>query len=159
MTKAEKYKIRYQLYRDLGYSPEEARALRSKALDVSDIKINTKTGNIVKGKQYRAIRDNTVGVNTINKYIKTSRKIKNDTTLSRWGMLTQDERYRDNTVRMTNYLKQHFNLTEDQSYYFLYYMASNNKTYEEARKELLSNRDFEEYDSRKKARLQFNRKR
>jgi hypothetical protein len=68
MKKSELYKIRYQIYRDLGYSAKEARELRSKALDVSPLSLDKKTGKVTKGKAYRSIRDSMTGPKDIDKF-------------------------------------------------------------------------------------------
>src|SRR5690606_28244240 len=39
LSRAEIYKIRYHIYRQAGYSPAEARKLRSRKLDIEDLKL------------------------------------------------------------------------------------------------------------------------
>lgn len=149
MTRAEIYKIRYQIYRDLGYSAKEARALRSRALDTSYIKINPKTKKVVKGKAYKAITTTMTGPKDIKKFVNKAWRVKNDTVYSRWGMLTQDTRYKDNTVKVKQFIQKDLQVNEDQAYYFLYYMTTNKMTYKQAKNDLLSNREFEEYSKGK----------
>ena len=150
MTKSEIYKARYQVYRELGYSSEEARALRSKALDVSLIKINPETKQVVKNKTFKNITGSMTGPRDVKKFVNKAWRVKNDTVFSRWGMLTQDERYRDNTAKMHQFIKDSLKVNNDQAYYFLYYMTTNKMTYKQAKKELLSSKEFEMYVSRGK---------
>lgn len=176
MTKAEIYKIRYQLYRDLGYTPDDARKLRSRPLfkveqetkvkkvknkeeEVVDfkiekvsknefenlVKINKKTGKVVKGKVYRNIRDSITAPKDVEKFKNKAYRVKNDTVYSRWGMLTQDERYRDNTAKIVKFLEKEHGLNNDQAYYLLYYITTHKISYATARRELLTRQDFEEY--------------
>lgn len=141
-------KIRYQVLRDLGYSVKEAQRLRSRSLpwlDTSGVRINRKTGKVIKGKNYqRLVKDY-----DIDDYAERTKTIKNDTVYSRWGMLTSDERYQNETEKYVNYIRKTFNLSNDQAYYFLYMMISNNMTFEEAREQLLTSEQFEMYDKNK----------
>src|SRR5690554_6173427 len=50
----------------------------------------------------------------------------NDTVLTRWGMYTHDERYRDYTASIVKMIMDDMQINEDQAYYMLYYMVSNN---------------------------------
>ena len=141
-------KIRYQVLRDLGYSVKEAQRLRSRSLswlDTSKVRVSRKTGKVIKGKNYQRLLEN-YDIDNYVDYIKTR---KNDTVYSRWGMLTHDERYQDVTERYVNYIRKTFNLSNDQAYYFLYMMISNNMTFEEAREQLLTSEQFEMYDKNK----------
>ena len=149
MTRAEIYKIRYQIYRDLGYSAKEARALRSRALDVSYIKINPKTKKVVRGKTYRNITTSMIGPKDLKKFVNRAYRVKNDTVYSRWGMLTQDPRYKDGSAKLVKFIQKEHNINEDQAYFFLYYMTTNKKTYNQAKNDLLSNQEFEIYRSRR----------
>jgi DhnA family fructose-bisphosphate aldolase class Ia len=88
----------------------------------------------------------------IENWIDTALSVKNDTVFSRWGMLTQDKRYNDDTENLVKQLSLKHNLSNDQAHYFLYMMVENNLTYEEAKEQLLSNKEFEDYDKLKKAR-------
>lgn len=141
-------KIRYQVLRDLGYSVKEAQRLRSRSLpwlDTSGVRINRKTGKVIKGKNYqRLVKDY-----DIDDYAERTKTIKNDTVYDRWGMLTHDERYQAETEKYVNYIRKTFNLSNDQAYYFLYMMISNNMTFEEAREQLLTSEQFEMYDKNK----------
>lgn len=153
MTKAQKYRIRYQMYRELGYTPTEARQLRTRTLDVSPVQFNKKTGNIIKGKAYRNIRDSYPRANAVDKFRRKAWEVEKDTVYSRWGMLTHDDRYKDNTAKIVKYLQNRHKISNDQAYYFLYYMTVNKVPYRHAQIELLSSRDFEMYVSRSKRRI------
>src|SRR5690554_2341084 len=141
-------KIRYQVLRDLGYSVKEAQRLRSRSLpwlDTSGVRISKNTGKVIKGKNYqRLLKDY-----DIDNYAERTKTIKNDTVYSRWGMLTRDERYRDETEKYVNYVRKTFGLSNDQAHYFVYMMISNNLTFEEAREQLLTSEQFEMYDKNK----------
>jgi len=70
----------------------------------------------------------------------------NDTVYSRWGMYTQDNRYKDYTASIVNMIKQDMHINTDQAYYMLYYMVSNNITdYERAKKDMYVDENFEIY--------------
>lgn len=141
-------KIRYQVLRDLGYSVKEAQRLRSRSLpwlDTSGIRINRKTGKVIKGKNYKKL----LKTYDIDDYVDRTKSIKNDTVYSRWGMLTNDERYRDETEKYVHYVRKTFGLSNDQAHYFVYMMIRNNLTFEEAREQLLTSEAFEMYDKNK----------
>ena len=73
-------------------------------------------------------------------------RVPNDTVLSRWGMYTQDKRYRDYTASIVNMIKQDMHINTDQAYYMLYYMVSNNITdYERAKEDMYVDENFEIY--------------
>lgn len=145
-------KIRYQVLRDLGYSVKEAQRLRSRSLawlDTSGIRMNQKSGKVIKGKNYKKLlRDY-----DIDDYVDRTKTIINDTGYTRWGMLTNDERYRDETEKYVNYVRKTFGLSNDQAHYFLYMMIRNNLTFDEAREQLLTSEAFEMYDKNKARRL------
>jgi len=145
-------KIRYQVLRDLGYSVKEAQRLRSRSLswlDTSAVRVSRKTGKVIKGKNYQRLLKSY----DIDDYVDRTKSIKNDTVYSRWGMLTNDERYRDETEKYVNYVRKTFNLSNDQAHYFVYMMISNNLTFEEAREQLLTSEEFEMYDKNKARRF------
>lgn len=142
-------RIRYQIYRDLGYSAKDARKLRHHTLDVKDIKISD-DGHIQKeSKQYKEIVTFIKTDKKIETYREKTDQITNDTVYSRWGMLTQDKRYRDNTAKMVKQLQRSLKITNDQAYYMLYYMMSNKRNLKQAKRELLSSKEFEIYRNRK----------
>lgn len=146
----ETIKIRYNLYREAGYTAEEARKLRFKTLDVSNIKVDKKTGKIQKKTNYKRAKEDL----KVDRYAIDAKAIENDTTWSNWGMLTQDKRYRDDTARIAKYLQKRYNLSNDQSYYFLYTMFQSNMTFKQTKLQLLTNKEFETYDQAKKERQQ-----
>ena len=89
----------------------------------------------------------------IEDYLDWARDVeRGDTVLSQHGMLTHDERYKGRTAETVNMIKNDNNLSNDQAYYFLYFMLTNDLTYEEAKDELLSSKDFENYDKLKRER-------
>ena len=151
-TKAETYKIRYQVLKDIGYSVSEARFFRSrKLLDVSMFQLNKKTGKVVKGKVYKKIIDTYPNPKTMaDNFVKYAWEVDMDRTKSRWGMLTHDKRYRDKTAYTAKFLEKRHEISTDQSYYFLYIMTKYKMSYTDAQTELLSSRDFEEYISKGK---------
>src|SRR5690554_1749237 len=145
-------KIRYQVLRDLGYSVKEAQRLRSRSLpwlDTSAVRVSRKTGKVIKGKNYQRLLKSY----DIDDYVDYTKTLKNDTVYSRWGMLTNDERYQAETEKYVNYIRKTFNLSNDQAHYFVYMMISNNLTFEEAREQLLTSEQFEMYDKNKARRL------
>ena len=150
MTRSEIYKIRYQIYRDLGYSPAEARAMRGRSLDVSVLKVDPSTKKVVKNRAYKAVSKSMTGPKDINKFKNRAWRVKNDTIYSRWGMLTQDDRYRNQTDKIKNFIRTDLKISDDQAYYFLYYMTTNKKTYAQAKIDLLGNIEFEDYDKKKR---------
>lgn len=73
-------------------------------------------------------------------------RVPNDTVLTRWGMYTQDKRYKDYTASIVNMIKQDMHINTDQAYYMLYYMVSNNITdYERAKEDMYVDENFEIY--------------
>lgn len=151
-SRAEIYKIRYQIYRDLGYSAKEARRLRSHALDVSEVKIK-RSGEVNKNVDYNNIK-RSVSIDNFNKEVQNDiiKGGANDTVLSDWGYLhhkTSPPAIRNKSAKTIKYIQKTLNVNNDQAYYFLYYMVTNNKTFAETKHELLSSREFEMY-SRKK---------
>ena len=77
-------------------------------------------------------------------------KLPNDTVLTRWGMYTHDERYKDDTARIVKMIMDDMKINSDQAYYMLYYMVSNNiEDYERAKSDMYIDENFE-MNSRKK---------
>lgn len=76
----------------------------------------------------------------------------NDTVLTRWGMYTSDKRYRDYTASIVNMIRKDMNINNDQAYYMLYYMVSNDiDDYERAKRDMMVDPNFEIYrDKRRK---------
>lgn len=80
------------------------------------------------------------------KYKNKMDRLPNDTVLSRWGMYTQDKRYKDYTASIVNMIKKDMHINTDQAYYMLYYMVSNNITdYERAKEDMYVDENFEIY--------------
>lgn len=80
------------------------------------------------------------------KYKNYMAKKPNDTVLSRWGMYTHDERYKDYTASIVNMIMKDMNINSDQAYYMLYYMVSNNiDDYERAKMDMMVDKNFEIY--------------
>ena len=69
----------------------------------------------------------------------------NDTIYSRWGMYTQDNRYKDYTASIVKMIMNDMKINEDQAYYMLYYMISNNIDYERAKRDMKVDVNFEIY--------------
>src|SRR5690554_1588999 len=75
----------------------------------------------------------------------------NDTVLTRWGMYTHDERYRDYTASIVKMIMDDMQINEDQAYYMLYYMVSNNiDDYELAKRDMMVDEKFEIYRRKRK---------
>ena len=70
----------------------------------------------------------------------------NDTVYSRWGMYTQDNRYKDYTASIVNMIMNDMEINEDQAYYMLYYIISNDiDDYERAKRDMKVDVNFEIY--------------
>ena len=161
LTRAEIYKIRYHIYRKAGYSATEARKLRSRKLDIEDLRLIN--GQVpYESKTFKKL---------VNNLTDFSRKIddfrqfyidnvdgdNNDTTYSPWGAITHDDRYKDRTAKLVKELQDRHNLTVNQGYYMLYKMITHGMSYKTAVSELLSSQEFETYKQSKT--LRPNRKR
>ena len=167
LTRAEIYKIRYHIYRQAGYSAVEARKLRSRKLDIEDLRpINGKVP--FKNKTFKKIVENVKNIKDFNDFsIKIdnfreyyNKKVvgdNNDTTYSPWGAITHDDRYKDRTANLVKELQDRHNLSVNQGYYMLYKMTTHGMSYRTAVSELLSSEEFEIY--RQSKTLRPNRKR
>jgi len=173
LTRNERAQIRYQLYRDSGYSVQEARKLRYKGyIKLKGIKVDRKTGEVIKGKPFRtdkktgqilkggrlsAYQKTLRGVN-IDNYMNDLRKVKNDSVFTDHGFLAKDRRYSGKyseivrAIRSNTRTASDKTLSNDQAWYFAYYMLQSKQDYETTRNELLSKQDFEDYDENKKKR-------
>jgi len=69
----------------------------------------------------------------------------NDTIYSRWGMYTHDNRYKEYTASIVKMIMNDMKINEDQAYYMLYYMISNNIDYERAKRDMKVDVNFEIY--------------
>lgn len=142
-TKAERYRIRYQILRDLGYSPQEAKRLQSHKMDVDDVRLK-KDGSIMKyGKDYQEIKQGA----RFDLYRKESMSIENDTGYSRWGMLTQDKRYNDRTSALIHRIQKELKCNNKQAYYLLYYHMTQDtkKSFTQIKKEVMTSEQWEMY--------------
>jgi len=80
------------------------------------------------------------------KYKNKMDRLPNDTVLSRWGMYSQDKRYRDETARIAKLIEKDMNINTKQAYYMLYYMVTNNiEDYERAKEDMYIDENFEIY--------------
>lgn len=78
-------------------------------------------------------------------YKKRMDVLPNDTVLSPWGMYTHDDRYKDDTASMVKKIQKDMNINNDQAYYMLYYMVSNDISYERAKEDMKIDENFEMY--------------
>lgn len=70
----------------------------------------------------------------------------NDTVYRRWGMYTHDKRYKDYTASIVKMIMDDMGINENQAYYMLYYMVSNNITdYKRAKADMYIDENFEMY--------------
>ena len=75
----------------------------------------------------------------------------NDTVLTRWGMYTHDQRYKDYTASIVKMIKDDMKINDDQAYYMLYYMVSNNiDDYERAKRDMMVDKNFEIYRTKRR---------
>ena len=89
---------------------------------------------------------------TYVKYKDYMAKKPNDTVLKRWGMYTHDERYRDYTASIVKMIKDDMKINDDQAYYMLYYMVSNNiDDYERAKRDMMVDEKFEIYRRKRRS--------
>lgn len=140
---------RYHVYRRLGYDAKTSRALSQRALDVSELEISKRTGVLKRNKRTREFINVTMrdwkAEKAIDRYVQKVSRIRNDTVLTKFGMIVHDPRYKGETGRVISILKNRHNLTTDQAYYFYYMIQTQGLTYERAKKELLTSKDFEIY--------------
>ena len=75
----------------------------------------------------------------------------NDTVLRRWGMYTHDKRYKDYTASIVKMIMDDMKINEDQAYYMLYYMVSNNiDDYDLAKRDMMVDKNFEIYKTKRR---------
>ncbi len=139
-SKNEIRRIRYALLREAGYSPKEASRLRSKPIDVRNIQLD-KNGKIKKGLNYKR-KSISIGVDLDVNYFKG---LENNTVYSQFGMITQDKRYKDKTMKVVQAIQRDTGANEKQSFYLLWFMFESGMSYEEAKRELLSSKKWEIY--------------
>jgi hypothetical protein len=161
MIRKDTLKIRYQVYRRLGYDSRTSRALSQRSLDVSGLELSKKTGKLKQNTTTKTYINETMEQwkrrDAINKHIDRMNDVKNDTVYTRHGMLVRDKRYKGETGKIVSIIKHENKLSTNQAYYFYYFMSQQrlktNFTYEQAKKQLLSNKEFEEYDKRKRSKV------
>ena len=85
------------------------------------------------------------------KYKNKMDKLPNDTVLTRWGMYSQDKRYKDDTASIVKKMMEDMGINNDQAYYMLYYMVSNDiDDYERAKADMMVDKNFEMYSRKNK---------
>jgi hypothetical protein len=139
-SKNEIRRIRYALLREAGYSPQEASRLRSRPIDVRDIELD-RNGKIKKGLNYKRKSISIVVDLDVNYF----RGLENNTVYSQFGMITQDKRYKDKTMKVVHAIQRDTGANEKQSFYLLWFMFESGMSYEEAKRELLSSKKWEIY--------------
>lgn len=155
-TRNETLKIRYQVYRRLGYDSKTASALSHRSLDIGNLEISKKTGKLKRNSTTKEYIERDMiewkRAKAIDNYHDKVKDIPNDTVYTRHGMLTHDKRYRGENGKIISIIKNENRLSTNQAYYFFYIMTQHNLSYQEAKRQLLSNKEFEEYDKNKKGR-------
>ena len=93
-------------------------------------------------------------VNVADKYVEYKNHMAekpNDTVLTRWGMYTHDERYKDYTASIVKMIKDDMQINDDQAHYMLYYMVSNDlDDYELAKRDMMVDKNFEIYKTKRR---------
>ena len=147
---------RYQVYRKLGYNSVTARVLSQRKLNVDRLEISKRTNKLKRNKTTKQFIEHDMReyklATVVDNYTRKTRKIENDTNYTHHGLLTHDRRYKGETGKVVSIIRHQNRLSGDQAYYFFWYMQKHNLTYEETREQLLSNKEFEEYDKTKKRR-------
>jgi len=155
----ETLKKRYQVYKRLGYDSKTSRALSQRSLDVSNIELSDKTGKLKRNSATKKYIEKDMiswkRSQVINNYNEEIKSIDNDTVYTSHGMLTHDKRYKGKNGKIISIIKNENNISRDQAYYFFYLMTQGGMTYEQTKLQQLTNKEFEEYDARKKMRNQF----
>ncbi|MEM1973681.1 MAG: hypothetical protein QXN68_02705 [Thermoplasmata archaeon] len=143
----------------MGFTSKEASKLRSRSLDISGVRLDKngeiiktridKHGNTIKDRNYsKVLRTSKAVVNT-RIYKEDMDQVKNDTIYSRWGMYTQDKRYRDKTARVVKFIEKDLRATNKQAYYVLYFMQQSGMSYEDVKKQMATDETFEMYQKAK----------
>lgn len=150
-------KKRYQVYRRLGYDSKTASALSQRSLDVSMLEISKKTGKLKRNTVTKTYINKTMqewkNQQAIDNYNKRIETIENDTVYTLHGLFTHDKRYKGENGKIISIIKNENKLSRDQAYYFWYFMKRYNLSYKETKRQLLSNKEFEDYDKRKRQRI------
>jgi hypothetical protein len=165
------------MYRESGYTIEEARKLRYKnIIDVDGIRIDKNTNKIVKGRSLDSNYNRRLRGVDINETTTRLRKVAEDPDINTsvfqshgWlahNKLKSNKGYKREyaevvrTIRRKtplekvdangNVIKSY--MTNDQAWYFAYFMIRRKYSYERTCNELLSSREFEIYEQQKRAR-------
>jgi hypothetical protein len=150
----ETLKKRYEVYRRLGYDSKTSRALSQRSLDVSKLELSEKTGKLKRNSETKKYIENERKTwdrkKSVDQYNDRIKSIKNDTTYTRHGLLTRDRRYKGENGKIVSIIKNENRLSTNQAYYFFYMMTTYNLSYDETKKQLLSNKEFEMYDKKKR---------
>lgn len=133
------------MYRDLGYSAKEAQRMRTHALDVSNVRLDPETKQVEKKNNYKQ----TVKGLKVDLYSKKVKSVENDTVLSRWGMLTKDDRYKGETHDIVSAIKKDMKINNKQAYYFAYVMLQSGMTYKQAKRQMRTDKLFEKYSKKR----------
>ena len=157
LTRNVEARIRYQLYRDAGYSIKDAQRLRyirnpdnPEYLDIKSIKVDRTTKKVIKKTTYRNVRN----VINVDDRLSVLRDAKNDSVYTMHGFLTNkpttgdtpDYKFMRNEYHdLVMSMKKYDNLNNDQAYFMAHFMLLNKVDYHTARRELLSNQDFQKY--------------
>lgn len=156
LTRSERAKIRYQLYRDSGYSPAEARRLRWKNyIDISNLFIDRKTGQVRKGRSRNTNYKKALkGVNpdhTISKLRAVAERENQSSLVSNHGFLATNPKYRGEyseavrSIRSNVRLSDGSRMNNDQAWYFAWFMLVQGVSFKTAKGQLVGNADFEKY--------------
>lgn len=147
LTRNDRRKIRYNIYRKLGYSVEEAKQLRDTGyLNIDDLKV--KDGRVVKGRAYRSVIRTAEIDSTIN-YLRKDYNASN-TVFTPHGYLLSQKRTKGRYNKVIQTIKKNDNLTDDQAYYFAYFMINEGYSYEFTRNQLRNDPNFEMYKSKRR---------
>lgn len=166
LNKALLYKIRYNLLREAGFSPSEARKMRTwgskRGVNIDFVKYDKRTGKIKYNREYynevNKLKNVRISKTMLQSFLDNANSIDNDTIYTHWGLLTHDERYRDNTSKLASQLQKTYGWNNDQSYYFIYNAFENGLDFDSNYKELTSSEGFEMYKKNKVNRTESNRR-
>lgn len=162
-------KTRYHYFRSLGYSSKEANKYKHHtSINIQGIKLNYRVKNgkktnkiyVVNNKVYKQKRNeiittkkttkHTEKINTVNTFVKSKKKIRNNSVFSNWGNLTHNEPHNKDMLRMATFIAKRDKQSLDYGYYYLYVMFTMNKTDSEMREIVKLDKSFEMYVRNKK---------
>lgn len=142
---------RYQTFRAMGYSPQEAQRMRNIDIDLTGLRFKKSTGKLITGEKTKN------RLNDIQRYIETDRverelykvvaKTKkydsnprlNKTVFSSWGLVVHGEEHKESTMKAIKRYAIKHDLTEEQAYYLTYLSYKHGCTLEEARQMAVTN--------------------